>query len=42
MTGGKLPGDLNFKNFMKLITCVIKDDGKFLLQLFSEKALFLK
>ena len=41
-TDDKLPDDITLKNVVILITCVIKDNGKFYLQIFLEKALFVK
>ena len=41
-TNDKLPDDITFKNVVILMTCGIKHDGKFYLQLFLEEALFLK
>ena len=41
-TDDKLLDDIIFKNVVKLITCVIKNDGKFYPQLFLEEALFVK
>ena len=38
-TNDELSDDINFKNIMILITCVIKDDDKFYPQLFLEEAL---
>ena len=38
----KLLHDITFKNIAILMTCVVKDDGKFYLQLFLQEALFLK
>ena len=38
----ELADDTTLKNFAVLITCVIKDDGKFYSKLFLEEALFLK
>ena len=36
-TDDKLPHYITFKNFVILVTCVIKDGGKFYLQLFLEE-----
>ena len=41
-TDDKLPDDITFKNAVILMTCVIKDDGKFYPQIFLEEALFVK
>ena len=41
-TDDKLPDDITLKNVVILITCVIKDNGKSYLQIFLEKALFVK
>ena len=41
-TDDKLPDDVTFKNVVILMTCVIKDDNKFYLQIFLEEALFVK
>ena len=40
-TDNNLPDDSNFKNVVILMTCVIKGDGKFYLQIFLEKALLV-
>ena len=37
-TNDKLPDDITLKNVVILMTCVIKDDGKFYLQLFLNEA----
>ena len=37
-TDNNLPDDSNFKN---VVTCVIKGDGKFYLQIFLEEALLV-
>ena len=36
-TDDKLPDDITFKNDVILMTCVIKDDDRFHLQLFLEE-----
>ena len=41
-TNDKMPDDITFKNVVILMTCRIKHDGKFYLQLFLEEALLLK
>ena len=41
-TDDKLPDNINFKNVVILITCIIEDDGKFYPYLFLEEALFFK
>lgn len=38
----KLPDDVTLKKDVVLVTYVIKDDGKFYLQIFLEKPLFIK
>ena len=38
-TDDELSDDINFKNIVILMTCVIKDDDKFYPQLFLEEAL---
>ena len=38
-TDDKQLGDITFKNVAILITCVLKDDGKFYPRLFLEEAL---
>ena len=38
----KLPNNITLKNVVTLITCVIKDDGKFYPQIFLEEALYDK
>ena len=38
----KLPDDVTLKKDVVLVTYVIKDDGKFYLQIFLEKLLFIK
>lgn len=38
-TEDKLPVDIAFKNIVILVSCVIKDSGKFYLQLFLEEPL---
>ena len=38
----KLPDDITLKIVAILMTCVIKDDGKYYQQIFLEEALFLK
>ena len=38
-TNDKFQDDISFKNVVILITCDIKDDGKFYLQIFFEEAL---
>ena len=38
----KLPDDITLRNVVKLITFVIKNDGRFYPELFLEEALFLK
>ena len=40
-TDDKLPDDTTFKNVVILTTCVIKDDGKFYLEIILE-ALFIE
>ena len=37
-TNDKLPDDITLKNVVILMACVIKDDGKFYLQLFLNEA----
>ena len=37
-----LPDDITLKSVVILLTCVIKDDGKFHSQIFLEEALFIK
>ena len=39
-TDGKLPDDITIKNFVILITWIIKDDGNFYPQLFWEETLY--
>ena len=39
-TDGKLPDDITIKNFVILITWIIKDDGNFYPQLFWEGTLY--
>ena len=39
-TDGKLPDDITIKNFVILITWIIKDDGNFYPQLFLEETLY--
>ena len=39
-TGDKFPDDITLKNFLILMTCVIKDGDKFYPQLFLEEALY--
>ena len=39
-TDDKLPDAITFKNTVILMTCVIKDDGKFYPQLFLEEPLY--
>ena len=39
-TNDKLPNNITIKNVVALMTCVIKDDGKFYPQIFLEKCLF--
>ena len=39
---GKLSDDITLKNVAILMTCVIKDDGKFYPEIFLEEALFVK
>ena len=41
-TDDKLPNNITLKNVVILMTCVIKDDGKFYPQIIFEKALFVK
>ena len=41
-SGDKLPDDITVKNVVILITCIIKDDGKFNPQIFLVEALFVK
>ena len=41
-TDDKLPDDITFKNVTRLITCVLKDNGKFYLHIFLDKALLNK
>ena len=41
-TDDKFPDDIIVKNVVILMKCIIKDDGKFYLQLSFEEALFLK
>ena len=41
-TNDKLPDDFTLKNIVILMTCIIKDYGKFYLQLFLEEAMILK
>ena len=41
-TDDKLPDDITLKNFVTLMTCIIRGDGKFYPQLCLEEALFLK
>ena len=41
-TDDKLPDDITLKNAVILMTCVIKDDGKFYPQIFLEEALLVK
>ena len=36
-TDDQLPDDITFENVVILMTCVIKDDGKFYPQLFLER-----
>lgn len=38
-TDDKLPDDINLKDVMILMTCIIKDNGKFYPQIFLEKML---
>ena len=38
-TDDQLPDDITFKNVVILMTCVIKDDGKFYPQLFLERSI---
>ena len=40
-TNDKLPDDITLKNIAIIITCVIKDDDKFHLLVFSEKHFLL-
>ena len=42
ITDDKLLGDNTLQNVVILMTCVIRDDGKFYPQLFLDEALFLK
>ena len=41
-TNDKLSDDFTLKNIVILMTCIIKDYGKFYLQLFLEEAMILK
>ena len=41
-TVDKFPDNISLKNFVLLITCVIKDDGEFYPQIFLEEALYQK
>ena len=41
-TDDKFLDDITLRNVALLITCVIKDDGKFYPQVFLEKALVVK
>ena len=38
----KLSNNISLKNVVTLITCIIKNDGKFYPQICSEKSLFAK
>ena len=39
-TDDKFPDDVSLKNLVILITCAIKDDGKFYSQLFLQEAVY--
>ena len=41
-TDDKLQNNIIIKNVVTLMTCAIKDDGKFYPRIFLEKAFFLK
>ena len=41
-TNDKLSDNFTLKNIVILMTCIIKDCGKFYLQLFLEEAMILK
>ena len=38
-TDNKLPDDINFKNVVMLMACIVKGDDRFYQQLFLEEAL---
>ena len=41
-TNDKLPDHVTLRNVVILMTCIIKNDGKFYPQIFLEEALFVK
>ena len=41
-TDDKMPSNITLKNAVILMACVMKDDGKFYPQIFSEKTLLVK
>ena len=41
-TDDELPEDIALKNVLILMTCIIKDDGKFYPQMLLEEVLFVK
>ena len=41
-TDDQLPDDITFKNVTIIIACVLKDNGKFYLHIFLNKAVFNK
>ena len=41
-TVDKFPDNISLKNFVLLITCIIKDDGEFYPQIFLEEELYPK